>query len=159
MTASRGRKRSRRGIAGTVYQRGAKWAYLIDLGADPLTGKRRRDSRSGFPTENAAWDGLVEANTELRTHTYVKNAPRTVREFFDEWLAAMKTALKPTTHSNYTSYAQLLRHTDNRRSQTTGHHGRNDQPPLLSPPSPRQAVREHKPDHVRGVAKGRRSRS
>lgn len=106
MTASRGRKRSRRGIAGTVYQRGAKWAYLIDLGADPLTGKRRRDSRSGFPTEDAAWDALVEANTELRTHTYVKNAPRTVREFFDEWLAAMKTALKPTTHSNYTSYAQ-----------------------------------------------------
>jgi len=106
MTASQRQKRSRRGINGSVYKRGAKWAYLIDLGPDPLTGKRRRDSRSGFPTEKAAWDALAEANASLRAGTYVKNAPRTVREFLEEWLAAVKVSLKPTTLSNYTGYAR-----------------------------------------------------
>lgn len=74
-----GRKRRRRGVDGTVYQRGNRWAYLIDLGPDPLTGKRRRDSRSGFPTEDAAWTALIDANRDRQSGRYVKNAPRTVR--------------------------------------------------------------------------------
>jgi hypothetical protein len=101
---SRGRRR-RKGIDGTVYPRGKKWAYAVDLGADPLTGERRRDSRSGFESENAAWDALIDANQQLRSSSYIKNTPRTVSQFFDEWLAAMKMSIKPTTHSNYRSYA------------------------------------------------------
>jgi hypothetical protein len=32
----------RRGLRGTVYQRGHKWACMLDLGPDPLSGKRRQ---------------------------------------------------------------------------------------------------------------------
>ncbi|MHA6622890.1 tyrosine-type recombinase/integrase [Pseudonocardia sp. DLS-67] len=106
MSTSQNRKRSRRGISGTVYPRGRKWAYLIDLGPDALTGERRRDSRSGFLTEDEAWEALAEANTKLRASTYVKNSPRTVQQFLDEWLTAIKISVKPTTHSNYSSYAK-----------------------------------------------------
>lgn len=101
---SRGRRR-RKGIDGSVYPRGRKWAYAVDLGADPLTGERQRDSRSGFESEDAAWRALIEANQQLRTRTYVKKAPRTVGQFIDAWLAAMSMSIKPTTHSNYRSYA------------------------------------------------------
>ncbi|TQM11130.1 site-specific integrase [Pseudonocardia kunmingensis] len=106
MTTGRKKKRTRRGISGTVYPRGRKWAYLIDLGPDALTGDRRRDSRSGFLTEDEAWEALAEANAKLRASTYTKNSPRTVQQFLDEWLAASKISVKPTTHSNYSSYAK-----------------------------------------------------
>ncbi len=106
MSSAGGKKRrARRGINGSVYPRGQKWAYVVDLGNDPLTGERRRNARAGFATEDAAWEALVEANNQLRTNRYVKNAPRTVRQFLDEWLAAVRVSLKPTTHSNYRNYA------------------------------------------------------
>jgi integrase len=35
----------------------------------------------------------------------VKNAPRTIRQFFDEWLTAIRVSVKPTTLANYRNYA------------------------------------------------------
>ena len=118
MTGQRGRQRgrergrergptprSRTGIAGTVYPRGKKWAYAVTLAPDPLTGQRRRDARSGFDTEKAAWDALIEANNQLRSNTYVKNSTTTVGQFLDQWLATISISVKPTTHSNYRNYA------------------------------------------------------
>ena len=114
MTGQRGRQRgrergpkprSRTGIAGTVYPRGKKWAYAVTLTPDPLTGERRRDARSGFDTEKAAWDALIEANNQLRSNTYVKNSTTTVGQFLDQWLATISISVKPTTHSNYRNYA------------------------------------------------------
>lgn len=105
MTSGNGRKRrSRNGISGSVYPRGKKWAYNVDLGPDPLTGERRRDARSGFLSEDAAWEALADANSQLRSNRYVKNAPRTIRQFLDEWLEAVRISVKPTTYSNYRSY-------------------------------------------------------
>jgi len=107
VTSGNGRKRrTRNGITGSVYPRGKRWAYNVDLGPDPLTGERRRDARSGFLTEDAAWDALAEANSQLRTNRYVKNAPRTVRQFLDEWLAAVRISVKATTYSNYRNYVE-----------------------------------------------------
>ena len=114
MTGQRGRERgrergptprSRAGIAGTVYPRGKKWAYAVTLAPDPLTGERRRDARSGFDTEKAAWDALIEANNQLRSNTYVKNSTTTVGQFLDQWLTTISISVKPTTHSNYRNYA------------------------------------------------------
>jgi integrase len=99
------KRRSRRGVNGSVYPRGKKWAYAVDLGNDPLTGERRRDSRSGFESEDAAWEALIDANNQLRSNRYVKNAPRTVRQFLDEWLSSVRISIKPTTHGNYQNYA------------------------------------------------------
>ena len=105
-TGQKSGRRRRKGIDGSVYPRGQKWAYVVDLGADPLTGRRRRDARGGFATEDAAWEALVEANRRLTTNSYVRNAPRTVRQYLEEWLAAVKISIKPTTYSNYRGYAE-----------------------------------------------------
>jgi integrase len=99
-------RRRRKGVDGSVYPRGKKWAFVLDLGADPLSGTRRRDARGGFTTEDAAWEALIEANHRLRTNTYVRNTPRTVRQYFEEWLAAIKISVKPTTYNNYRAYAE-----------------------------------------------------
>ncbi|GAA1880517.1 hypothetical protein GCM10009836_72260 [Pseudonocardia ailaonensis] len=106
MTAKQRRRKGRRGVDGSVYRRGHKWAYVVDLGPDPLTLERRRDSRSGYLTEDEAWDALADANAKLKANSYVRNAPRTVRQFFTEWLVAQKMALKPTTYGNYKQYIE-----------------------------------------------------
>jgi integrase len=79
---------------------------MVDMGPDPLTGKRRQQAKSGFDSERAAWDALAEANADLRTNTYVRTSHRTVSEFLTEWLTAIEMAVKPTTFANYSTYAK-----------------------------------------------------
>lgn len=98
-------RRAKNGISGTVYKRGKKWAYMVDLGPDPLTGKRRQSSKSGYDTADEAWDALVEANNQLKSNKYVTPSRRTVREFFEEWLPLVRNSVKPTTFTNYRNYA------------------------------------------------------
>ncbi|WP_219414172.1 tyrosine-type recombinase/integrase [Pseudonocardia nigra] len=100
------RTSSTRGLRGTVYQRGGRWAYMVDLEPDPLTGKRRQRSKSGFDTEQAAWDALAVVNAQLRSRTYVEPSRRTVEEFLTEWLVAIQASVKPTTFAKYATYAR-----------------------------------------------------
>lgn len=102
----RKRTSARRNLSGSVYKRGHKWAYMIDMGPDPLTGKRRQQAKSGFDSERDAWDALAEANADLRTNTYVRASRRTVSEFLNEWLTTIQMAVKPTTFANYSTYAK-----------------------------------------------------
>jgi hypothetical protein len=79
---------------------------MIDMGPDPLTGKRRQQAKSGFDSERDAWDALAEANADLRTNTYVRTSRSTVSEFLNEWLTTIQMAVKPTTFANYSTYAK-----------------------------------------------------
>lgn len=36
------------------YKTNNKWSFRIDIGSDPVTGKRRQKSKSGFLTKKAA---------------------------------------------------------------------------------------------------------
>jgi hypothetical protein len=42
-------------MKGHVSKRGKTWAYWFDIDPDPLTGKRRQQTRSGFKSEKEAW--------------------------------------------------------------------------------------------------------
>ncbi|MFJ7992474.1 Arm DNA-binding domain-containing protein [Peribacillus frigoritolerans] len=35
-------------MKGNVKQRGNTWSYIVDIGRDPITGKRRQKTKSGF---------------------------------------------------------------------------------------------------------------
>lgn len=97
--------RRRRGLSGTVVKRRSKWAYVIDISPDPVTGKRRQQWASGFETESAAWDALADVNSQLRNGSFVKPVNLTVNEFLTRWLDTIKVEVKPTTHANYTALA------------------------------------------------------
>ncbi|GAA4546997.1 tyrosine-type recombinase/integrase [Pseudonocardia xishanensis] len=116
----RGAKTSaRRGLQGTVYKRGNKWAFMLQIAPDPLSGKRRQRAKSGFASETDAWDALAEANAQLRADTFVSSSARTVAEFLEEWLATVAMTVKPTTLANYTVYARsyVIPHIGSRRIQ------------------------------------------
>lgn len=97
--------RKRRRIPGvTVYMRGKLYWYVVELEPDPLSGKRRRQYRGGFQTEEEAWSAAIETKAAVDQSRHIKPSRRTVAEFFGEWLDATKHALKPSTYANYRDY-------------------------------------------------------
>jgi integrase len=79
---------------------------MIDLGPDPLTGKRRQHAKVGFDSERVASDALAEANAGLRSNSFVPSSRRTVNEFLIEWPTTIEMTVKPTTFANYKTYAE-----------------------------------------------------
>jgi integrase len=72
-----------------------------------LTGIKEQVRKSGFDTEDAAWEAMVEAKAALKTKTYVKPSRATVTDFFEAWFPYVRTTTEPTTAANYERDARL----------------------------------------------------
>jgi integrase len=67
---------------------GASWAYIIDIGKDPKTGKRQQKKKSRFKTKLEAQNAAAELIVELQKGTYVKeDSSITFKEFAYQWLS------------------------------------------------------------------------
>lgn len=88
----------------TVYQRGRKWYYRLELGKDPLTGDRLRENGSGFDTDDDAWTEALESKARHDKGRNVAPSKRTVAEYLTLWLDEIKPYVKPSTHQNYCDY-------------------------------------------------------
>lgn len=90
----------------TVYPRGKRFAYIIYLEPDLLTGKRQRIYNGGYIDEEAAWTAAIKAKETLQQGRHVAQSRRTVQAFFVEWLDAIQPAIKPSTYTNYVDYLE-----------------------------------------------------
>jgi hypothetical protein len=72
----------------------------------PLTGEKERIRRSGFETEDDAWDAMREAQAALASETYIKPTRATVADFFQARFAYVRSTTEPTTAANYEALAQ-----------------------------------------------------
>ncbi len=90
-----------RDVRGRVHRRGKGWAYVVDLGHDPVTGRRRQRTKSGFATRKAAEEGLRELLTSLAEGSYVARSDLTVAEFLREWHETMQAQLRESTWYSY----------------------------------------------------------
>ncbi len=104
-SAKRNTKGKRPVIPGvTVYPRGKKFAYNVDLEPDPLTGNRRYEYKGGFATEDEAWAAAIKAKNAVDAGRRVAPSKRIVAEFLAEWLEAVRDSIKPSTYANYVDY-------------------------------------------------------
>ena len=89
-------------MKGTVIQRGSRWSVVVNLGRDPVTGKRRRDWHSGYKSKQEAEEARVTILAGLQQGSYVEPSKRTVAGYLlDEWLPAKWATVEPTTWANY----------------------------------------------------------
>ena len=86
---------------GSVYKRHGGWAYKIDTGFNPETGKRRQATKQGFRTKKEAENALAEAQKTVIDGTVVANSSMTLTAYLDEWLAGQRSRLRPTSHHSY----------------------------------------------------------
>lgn len=65
---------------------GAKWGFLIDVGVNPQTGKRKQKFKGGFKTRKETELAAAAFMLELESGTYVKEKNITFEEFSKDWL-------------------------------------------------------------------------
>jgi integrase len=88
-------------MRGSVIRRGSRWCVKIDLGADPLTGKRRQKWHSGYQTRAAAEKACRQFLVDLDRGMYADPGRQTVREYLDEWVDAIAPTVRPSTLHSY----------------------------------------------------------
>jgi hypothetical protein len=88
-----------------VSRRGKTWAYWFDIDPDPLTGRRRQQTRSGFKSEKEAWKECRTAIADYERGRPVAASRRKVAAAFDEWLYRIEHSIKPSMAQNWRNYA------------------------------------------------------
>ena len=90
-------------MRGSIRKRGSTYSYWLDIGSDPVTGKRRQRTKGGFRTKRECQAALNEAISALRSGTLVQPSRRTVASFLvEEWLPAVRMAgLRDSTWASY----------------------------------------------------------
>lgn len=68
-----------------IYKRGKKWAYRVYAGKDPLTGKDKQVSKSGFLTKKDAQLAAAIVERKLHTGEYIEPTTLTFKELSKEW--------------------------------------------------------------------------
>ncbi len=90
--------------AGTVRKRqtkaGPRWQAIVDLGADPLTGRRRQRSRF-CDTERDAKRALAKLQTEADAGLLGQRATQTVGDLCAHWLDTYARFKAPRTYEQY----------------------------------------------------------
>lgn len=84
-----------------MLRRSGRWAYRVDTGFHPETGKRRQMLKQGFATKKEAEAALAEALPYRATGTAVARSTIRVEEFLTEWLETARSKIRPTTHHGY----------------------------------------------------------
>ncbi|CAM4412108.1 tyrosine-type recombinase/integrase [Paenibacillus xylanexedens] len=64
----------------------ANWAYIIDVGINPATGKRKQKKKGGFATKAEAEIHAAQLLIELKQGTYVEEKDITFGDFADMWI-------------------------------------------------------------------------
>lgn len=88
-------------MKGHVRKRGNKWSFVIDIGRDESTGKRRQKRFSGYNTKKEAEKALAQKINELNTGQFVDAAKETIDEYLSAWLEDKKTQVRPGTWKSY----------------------------------------------------------
>ena len=87
------------GVACTAEAGG--WAFRVDAGFHPETGKRRQVLRQGFATKKAAQEALNDLASASARGQVVTRSTISVQDYLAEWLATTRSKLRPSTHHSY----------------------------------------------------------
>ena len=89
-------------MTGSVKRRSGGWAFRVDVGAEPTTGRRCQVSKQGFATKRAAEQAMAEV-LRTRRPTLSRAAPSTwsLQEFLEQWLEGEATRVSAATLRTY----------------------------------------------------------
>src|SRR5690625_1769928 len=66
-------------------KRGKTWQYIIELGRDPVTGKRKQLTKGGFRTKKLAEDAARKIEQEIADGTFIEESDITFNDFVPIW--------------------------------------------------------------------------
>lgn len=95
-------------MKGHTLRHGKGWSHVVELGRDPVTGKRRQRWTSGFATEREALKDLRARLVIMDAGDDAFPAEITVASWSVAWLRHLETADKVRPRTRH-SYGQLVR--------------------------------------------------
>ena len=85
-------------MKGYVRKRGNTWSYTVDIGKDPISGKRKQKTQSGFKTKKEAQAALAELNNSVDKGLYIEPHKKIFKEFAMEYVNSIyKNKVKAST--------------------------------------------------------------
>jgi integrase len=88
-------------MKGTVKKRGNTWSYIVDIGRDPITGKRRQKTKGGFPRQKDADAALRKILNELDANRYLEPSKESFSSYMEFWFTShYQKRIKETTASS-----------------------------------------------------------
>lgn len=93
-------------MRGHITKRGDSWTAVVDLPADPATGKRRQ-KRVTARTKREAERQVAELINKSQTGGFTDAGKVTVREYFDHWLETTAPTLRAVTVRRYRDLVRL----------------------------------------------------
>lgn len=88
-------------MRGSVKRVGSSWRFVVDVGIDPRTGRRRQILRRGFRTQKEAQSALNDVLIDLQRGEFVRPTRGTLGAYLIDWLERRRTDLRPTTIYGY----------------------------------------------------------
>jgi integrase len=88
-------------MKGSVVKRGDSYSIVLEVEHDPITGRRRQKWTSGYKTKREAERALSEAVTAAHAGVYVEPTKQNLRDFVEDWIAAIGPTLRPATLYSY----------------------------------------------------------
>lgn len=91
-------------MRGHIRKRGSKYTFVIDIGRDPVTKKRKQKRISGFTSEKKARKAMIDMISQLNKGEYVEPTNDTLGNYLDSWLSHKKKRVAHSTYIHYQSY-------------------------------------------------------
>jgi integrase len=95
-------------LKGYFRKRGVNWSFTVDVGTDPVTGKRKQISRSGFKTKKEAQVVCAELITDYEKGNIIPtNEKETVGTFIVNFLEnTIKNEVSESTYRSQKGYTE-----------------------------------------------------
>src|SRR5688500_6177882 len=90
---------------GSICKRSGSWTAIVDLPADPATGKRRQKRVTARTRREVELQ--VSALIQAGRTGFTDAGKLTVRDFFDRWLETTAPTLRPVTVRRYRDLIRL----------------------------------------------------
>lgn len=81
-------------------KRGEKWSFTMDVGKDPITGKRKQITRGGFKTKKATQEAAAKVTNDLANGDFENNDIR-FSQLVEIWMQEKETTCRPSTLYQY----------------------------------------------------------
>ncbi|MEK3977872.1 site-specific integrase [Psychrobacillus sp. FSL K6-2836] len=90
-------------MRGSVKKRGT-WGYVVDIGRDPFTGKRKQKTQDGFKRQKDAQAALNKVLNEIDVQGYIEPSKEIFSSFIESWFTShYEKRIKETTAANIQS--------------------------------------------------------
>ena len=91
-------------MQGHIIKRGGKYSFVIDIGRDPVTKKRKQKRVSGFTSDKKARKAMIDKIAEINKGNYVEPVNETLEKYLTNWLNGKEKRVSFGTYMHYKSY-------------------------------------------------------